>query len=90
MTPKKKIASLGPISDAIKNFKRPRVLKNHGRCSVCKGIIPLGGCWTFTEQLRRVHSSPDDCVAVLHPKEYKKYLKSNPNFESRHRYQVPK
>jgi len=58
----------------------------HGYCSVCGGAIPKGVQWTLTSILQRVHSDPDDCIAVLHPKLYKKFIKANPTYGSRRRY----
>lgn len=58
----------------------------HGYCTVCRGPIPKGVNWTLTGQLNRVHADPDDCIAVLRPSVYKRFMKLNPNYRSQDRY----
>lgn len=68
--------------------KKKKPAPKHGICEVCGGRIEAGVQWTLTGQLRRVHTDPDDCVAVLHPKRYRAFLKANPNYRSKSRYEV--
>lgn len=58
----------------------------HGYCTVCNGPIPGGVKWTFTGMLFRVHADPDDCVAVLRPEVHREFMRLNPNYRSRERY----
>lgn len=58
----------------------------HGFCTLCKGPIPKGVNWTLTGMMNRIHSDPDDCIAVLRPSIIKKFMKLNPTYTSRHRY----
>ena len=60
----------------------------HGYCVVCKGGIPRGVNWTLTGQLNRVHADPDDCIAKLRPHRYAAFMKVNPRYVSRERYEV--
>ena len=69
--------------------KKTKEEPTHGYCAVCKGPIPKGVTFTFTEMMFRVHSSPDDCLRVLRPSYVKAFMKVNPHFKSKHRY-VPK
>jgi len=67
----------------------------HGFCAVCTGPIVRGVKWTFTGMLNRVHADRDDCIAVLHPKLYQAFLKTNPHYKSDARvplsaYKIPK
>jgi hypothetical protein len=62
----------------------------HGSCTVCKGPITEGITWTFTGMMNRVHSDPDDCISVLHPKLHAKFMKLNLGYMSVHRYATMK
>ncbi len=60
----------------------------HGFCTLCKGPIVKGVQWTLTGMMNRIHSDPDDCIAVLRPSIYKRFIKANPRYVSKHRYQT--
>lgn len=66
--------------------KKEKPDPTHGYCTLCKGAIPYGVKWTLTGMLFRVHADPDDCIAELNPKLHKKFMKLNPTYKSRHRY----
>lgn len=61
----------------------------HGHCEVCGGQIPSGVCWTLSGCMRRIHADTDDCFATLHPAAHARFLRLNPNYVSKDRYQVP-
>lgn len=58
----------------------------HGYCTICKGPIVKHVMWTLTGQLNRIHANPDDCIKVLHPSIYKRFMKVNSKYKSKDRY----